>query len=52
MSLARRNGDVSGHIVVDGSNIATEGRQTPSLAQLEGALEELRRDGITKLPGE
>jgi hypothetical protein len=35
---------VSGHVVVDGSNIATEGRQTPSLAQLEGALDELRRE--------
>jgi hypothetical protein len=35
---------VSSHVVVDGSNIATEGRQTPSLAQLEGALEELRRE--------
>lgn len=32
------------HIVVDGSNIATEGRQLPSLAQLESALEEVRRD--------
>jgi len=32
------------HIVVDGSNVATEGRQTPSLAQLESALEELGRD--------
>jgi Zc3h12a-like Ribonuclease NYN domain/S1 RNA binding domain len=27
------------HLVVDGSNIATEGRQLPSLAQLEEALE-------------
>ena len=32
------------HIVVDGSNIATEGRSTPSLAQLEGAVQELRRE--------
>ncbi len=32
------------HIVVDGSNIATEGRESPSLAQLEAALEELGRD--------
>src|SRR5207253_10853559 len=27
------------HLVVDGSNIATEGRQLPSLAQLEEAVE-------------
>ncbi|HVB06320.1 MAG TPA: hypothetical protein VNF07_08780 [Acidimicrobiales bacterium] len=32
------------HVVVDGSNIATETRQLPSLAQLESALEELRKD--------
>ncbi len=32
------------HIVVDGSNIATEGRESPSLAQLEAALVELKRD--------
>lgn len=32
------------HIVVDGSNIATEGRDTPSLAQLEAALAELKSD--------
>lgn len=32
------------HIVVDGSNIATEGRSVPSLFQLEGAVEELRRE--------
>jgi hypothetical protein len=32
------------HVVVDGSNIATEGRSTPSLAQLEGAVAELRND--------
>jgi hypothetical protein len=32
------------HIVVDGSNIATEGRSLPSLAQLEQAVAELRRD--------
>lgn len=32
------------HVVVDGSNIATEGRSTPSLAQLEDAVAELRRD--------
>ncbi len=32
------------HIVVDGSNIATEGRSLPSLAQLEEAVAELRRD--------
>jgi hypothetical protein len=31
-------------VVVDGSNIATEGRDTPSLAQLEAALAELKRD--------
>ena len=34
----------SQRIVVDGSNIATEGRNLPSLAQLESALEELRRE--------
>jgi hypothetical protein len=32
------------HIIVDGSNIATEGRSQPSLAQLEEAVTELRRD--------
>jgi hypothetical protein len=32
------------HIVVDGSNIATEGRSLPSLQQLEEAVAELRRD--------
>ncbi|MDA8298102.1 MAG: S1 RNA-binding domain-containing protein [Actinomycetota bacterium] len=32
------------HIVVDGSNIATEGRSTPSLDQLEGAVTELHRE--------
>src|SRR5277367_2312812 len=32
------------YVVVDGSNIATEARQLPSLAQLESALEELRKD--------
>jgi hypothetical protein len=32
------------HIVVDGSNIATEGRSVPSLNQLEQAVAELRRD--------
>jgi hypothetical protein len=34
----------SQHIVVDGSNIATEGRSAPSLAQLEQAVSELRRE--------
>jgi len=34
----------SSHIIVDGSNIATEGRSTPSLAQLEEAVSELRRE--------
>ena len=34
----------SGHIVVDGSNLATEGRTTPSLAQLEEAVAEMRRE--------
>jgi hypothetical protein len=32
------------HLIVDGSNIATEGRSTPSLDQLESAVAELRRD--------
>ena len=32
------------HIVVDGSNIATEGRSLPSLKQLEEAVAELKRD--------
>jgi hypothetical protein len=32
------------HIVVDGSNIATEGRSAPSLAQLEGAVAELKKE--------
>jgi hypothetical protein len=34
----------SRHVVVDGSNLATEGRTTPSLAQLEEALSDLRRE--------
>ncbi|MGH9304789.1 MAG: NYN domain-containing protein, partial [Acidimicrobiales bacterium] len=34
----------SEHIVVDGSNIATEGRSYPSLSQLEAAVSELRRE--------
>lgn len=34
----------SEHIVVDGSNVATEGRSAPSLAQLEEAVAELRRE--------
>lgn len=34
----------SRHIVVDGSNLATEGRTTPSLVQLEEAVAELRRE--------
>ena len=32
------------HIVVDGSNIATEGRSQPSLKQLEDAVVEIRRE--------
>jgi len=32
------------HIIVDGSNIATEGRSLPSLKQLEEAVAEIRRD--------
>jgi len=32
------------YVVVDGSNIATEGRSTPSLAQLESAVDELRKE--------
>jgi len=32
------------HVVVDGSNIATEGREMPSLAQLEEAVAALRRE--------
>jgi len=34
----------SRHIVVDGSNLATEGRTTPSLRQLEEAVAEMRRE--------
>ncbi len=34
----------SRHVVVDGSNLATEGRTTPSLAQLEEAVAEMRRE--------
>ena len=34
----------SRYIVVDGSNLATEGRTTPSLAQLEEAVAEMRRE--------
>ncbi len=34
----------SEHIVVDGSNVATEGRNAPSLAQLEEAVGELKRE--------
>ena len=32
------------HVVVDGSNIATEGRSTPSLAQLDEAVREFRAE--------
>ncbi len=32
------------HVVVDGSNLATEGRSHPSLEQLDGAIEEFRRE--------
>ena len=32
----------SGHAVVDGSNIATEGRNDPSLQQLRDAVEAFR----------
>jgi hypothetical protein len=32
------------HVVVDGSNIATEGRQLPSLAQLDEAVREFQRE--------
>ncbi|MGH9282270.1 MAG: NYN domain-containing protein, partial [Acidimicrobiales bacterium] len=32
------------HVVVDGSNIATEGRSLPSLAQLDQAVREYRRE--------
>src|SRR5688572_31636776 len=32
------------HVVVDGSNIATEGRSTPSLAQLDQAVREFMQD--------
>lgn len=34
----------SRYLVIDGSNIATEGRTIPSLAQLEGAVEEIRKE--------
>src|SRR5437763_1568564 len=32
------------HVVVDGSNIATEGRSTPSLAQLDAAVREFLKE--------
>src|ERR1700719_2764012 len=32
------------HVVVDGSNLATEGRSTPSLAQLDEAVREFRTE--------
>src|ERR1051325_9906940 len=32
------------HVVVDGSNIATEGRSTPSLAQLDEAVREFMKE--------
>jgi hypothetical protein len=32
------------HVVVDGSNIATEGRDTPSLAQLDAAVQAFTRE--------
>src|SRR5438270_5198507 len=37
------------HVVVDGSNIATEGRSTPSLAQLDEAVREFMQEnpGVT-----
>jgi hypothetical protein len=34
----------SQHFVVDGSNIATEGRTTPSLAQLQEAMRAFRAE--------
>ena len=37
--MARRR-----HVVVDGSNLATEGRTTPSLAQLRAAVEAFRAE--------
>ena len=37
--MARRR-----HVVVDGSNLATEGRTTPSLAQLRAAIEAFRAE--------
>jgi hypothetical protein len=43
--LAWLTGGVSSrHVVVDGSNLATEGRTAPSLAQLEEAVVEMRRE--------
>lgn len=35
---------VSRHVIVDGSNLATEGRSTPSLAQLDQAVREFIAD--------
>jgi hypothetical protein len=35
---------IAKHVVVDGSNIATEGRTVPSLDQLESAVAEIRKD--------
>ncbi|MHB8328873.1 MAG: NYN domain-containing protein, partial [Acidimicrobiales bacterium] len=32
------------HVVVDGSNIATEGRSTPSLAQLDAAVRQYQEE--------
>ncbi|MBA2752754.1 MAG: hypothetical protein H0U41_11080, partial [Actinobacteria bacterium] len=32
------------HVVVDGSNIATEGRSLPSLVQLDEAVREYKRE--------
>ena len=36
--------DTAKHVVVDGSNIATEGRTIPSLDQLESAVAEIKKD--------
>jgi hypothetical protein len=39
----------SRHVVVDGSNVATEGRSTPSLAQLDEAVRELLKENPTDI---
>ncbi len=44
--VTRMNAKRTQHLVVDGSNIATEGRTTPSLAQLDEAVLAVAKEGF------